>query len=210
MTRDYAFIASTVSPFVDVFLCETMSCIREATFAATAARDCFEVGARPVWVSFTLADGDDSNSPVPRLRSGEDLASAVRAIVALFPGGPLEGTNQNFLDAILFNCSSPEVIALGIMELQKLRTCSTRGEGVLLPTGVKIGGYPNAFRPNLEDGYEQKSAIQYSELAQEWVGNAKYGAEVVGGCCGIFPEHVAAMGEGLVLNTTAPSAEEWC
>jgi S-methylmethionine-dependent homocysteine/selenocysteine methylase len=43
----------------------------------------------------------------------------------------------------------------------------------------------------LQDGYrEELTPEKYGELANEWV---KSGATILGGCCGIFPEHIKCL-----------------
>lgn len=150
--------------------------------------------------------GADKLGEGVRLRSGETLASAVCAVLDVFHStGPRDGgeegigqgAGRNFLDAILLNCSSPEVITAGIMELQKMRSrkVAVGGDQKACHAAWKIGGYPNAFKPNLQDGYVERSDELYAELALEWT--THLGAEVIGGCCGIFPEQIAAMKQGL-------------
>ena len=63
----YRLLAGYMAPYVDLFVCETMTCSAEAEAAAKAA---LEVG-RPVWVAFTL---DDASA---RLRGGETLEQAL-------------------------------------------------------------------------------------------------------------------------------------
>eukprot|EP00750_Incisomonas_marina_P000215 INCI10181.2.p1 GENE.INCI10181.2~~INCI10181.2.p1 ORF type:complete len:247 (+),score=48.72 INCI10181.2:114-854(+) len=63
--EQYRLIASSIEPFVDIFLCETLSTADEAKAAVTAA--CEVAGNKPVWVSWTLHEQE------PKLRSGESI-----------------------------------------------------------------------------------------------------------------------------------------
>ncbi len=135
----------------------------------------------PLWISFTLDDH------AVALRSGETVADAVR--VAVHDLGAA---------AVLFNCSRAEVIGRAIAEA-----------GPLLPAGTGLGGYANRFEPGAEDD-EPRAANEglstlrddltpdrYAELVSGWI---RDGATIVGGCCGITPEHIAALAARLALR----------
>ena len=158
---------------VDLWLAETQSSIREVE----AVRDVLGWDDRPLWLSFTLAD--DLVDGRARLRSGEpvDRASA-RA-------------SELGAQAILFNCSPPEVMEAAVTE--------ARGA---VAAGRQLGVYANAFVPgNKQAANEGLSGLRpdtspeaYLEDAQRWV---QAGASIVGGCCGIGPGHIAALAKGL-------------
>ena len=59
----YRSLCRSLDPFVDLFLCETMSCIRESVSAATAAREIADPG-KPVYVSWTLPRGPEKDCAV--------------------------------------------------------------------------------------------------------------------------------------------------
>ena len=179
-------LVSSLVSFVDRWLVETTSSIVEATTAfATIASIGDPVAYRPRWVSFTLLDeltertdarrsGDSSNG-VARLRSGESIAAACAAIAEQ-------------ADAILFNCSQPEVMLAAVREAR-----------AALPS-IAIGVYANAF-PAMSDDAEANESLasirtdlspaRYTEFAREWVAA---GASIIGGCCGITPDHIHAIG----------------
>ncbi|MGH6894532.1 MAG: homocysteine S-methyltransferase family protein [Dongiaceae bacterium] len=162
-----------LSAHVDLWLAETQGSLAEARFAKTA------LGAdkRPFWISFTL---DDENEDLarPRLRSGECVAAAVTAMLDLG------------VAAVLFNCSQPEVMASAIDAARAVR--EARG------IRAEIGVYANAFAPqHAEAANESLSDIRadldpaaYARFVKDWV---QRGADIVGGCCGIGPEHIAAI-----------------
>jgi S-methylmethionine-dependent homocysteine/selenocysteine methylase len=133
----------------------------------------------PLWISYTVQD--DGRSAEARLRSGERVSEATEAAIAL-------GAS-----AVLFNCSQPEVMAAAIES-----ACAVIGE-----RAVRVGVYANAF-PAQGDAEEANSNLHeirkdltpegYLRFAREW---AQRGADIIGGCCGIGPEHVAALRAGL-------------
>jgi len=171
--KQYRIIAASIAPYADVLLCETMSTAEEARAALQAAS---EVGL-PVWVAWTL----DESKPV--LRSGESLEEAVAALNKV-PGA------AKALDACMFNCTSPEVI---VQAMPLLRA--------LMPEGVRVGAYANGFltAASGQGEYRDLDPKEYHEcFAAKWMTS---GASVIGGCCGIFPKHIAAIRRGLDAAT---------
>lgn len=162
-----------LSPHVDLWLAETQGSLAEVRFARAALK----ADKRPFWASFTL-DDDNEDLSRPKLRSGECVAMAVGAALDLG------------VDAILFNCSQPEVMAGALDAARSVR------EARNVP--VRIGVYANAFPPQREeaanDGLSDIRADltpdNYARFAGEW---RKLGADILGGCCGIGPEHIAAL-----------------
>jgi S-methylmethionine-dependent homocysteine/selenocysteine methylase len=165
-----------LSPHVDVWLAETLSLLDEARLVAELLID----DNRPLWLSFTL---NDQLEPGDRavLRSGEPVEAA--ASLAQSSGA----------SALLFNCSYPEVMEAAIRE----------AAAVLGESEIVLGAYANGFGPPPQD-YSANAALrdirpdlgppQYLEWARSWVAA---GATMVGGCCGIGPEHIAALAQGL-------------
>lgn len=168
-------IVDTLSPHVDLWLGETVSSINEAIIVADAI--CGD--ARPLWVSFTLQDDEDAKNKAPCLRSGELVVNAVEAVI------------NAGASAILFNCSQPEIMAPAVETAYQL--ISQR------ETSLQIGVYANAFPPapktaeanaDLMEIREDLDPEGYLGYAKLW---KKLGATIVGGCCGIGPEHIAAL-----------------
>jgi len=159
------------APLVDLWLAETQSSIDEAKLVADVL-DAHGQSA-PWWLSFTLDDGDDVDHE-PRLRSGELVVEATRAAEDLGA------------DVLLFNCSQPEVMEPAI---------AAAASATRLPIGVYANSFvmeidesaANAGMHNIRDDVTPDA---YLELARRWVAA---GASVVGGCCGIGPEHVSAL-----------------
>ncbi len=171
----YRRIAGALAPGVDLFLCETLSSGAEARSAAKAA------GAfgKPVWVAWTLAD--EANG---RLRSGESPGEAVAALDGL----PV--------DAVLFNCCTPEALSAALPALRAA-------------TSVRVGAYANAlpgFKADYVIGAQEGEGGEtpargdlgpsaYLRFARDW---RAMGADIVGGCCGIGPDHIAELRRGLI------------
>ena len=168
----YTLIAESIAPYSDVLLCETMSTADEARAAATAASKF----GKPVWVAWTLHKHE------PVLQNGETLAEAVAALDGL-----------PHIAALLFNCSHPGVVTKAIAVLRAEPS---------LPLGVALGGYANGFSQTesgdgLSTEYRDISPEEYwGAFAAQWLEDAGDGA-IVGGCCGIFPPHIARMRAGI-------------
>lgn len=167
-----------LSPFVDLWLAETLSTIAEAELV----RELLGNDPRPLWLSFTL--NDEVVVPgEPRLRSGEAVADAVAAAVRLGA------------QAVLFNCSQPEVMA----EAVQVAGDVLRQLWVNIPIGV----YANAFPPQKQEATANATVLDiradltpegYLAFARAWQAE---GASIIGGCCGIGPEHIAALRQQL-------------
>ena len=159
-------LVAAQAPYVDLWLAETMSSLAEAELAVSVLAA--SGSSAPLWISFTVDDHDGS-----RLRSGESVADAVRAVEA------------RGVEAVLFNCSRAEVMADAVRDA--LSVCS-------LPVGV----YPNLFEEVSDDDANEvlhdvradASADAYARWAEGWV---EAGATIVGGCCGTDARHIAAL-----------------
>ena len=108
----------------------------------------------------------------PKLRSGETIEQAI------------ETANTLNVSALLFNCSQVEEMkdVLDIVQKSDLE----------IPYGV----YANAFEPIKQDQdvstdgltiRDDNSVSDYYNHALKWVSQ---GATIIGGCCGIGPEHI--------------------
>jgi S-methylmethionine-dependent homocysteine/selenocysteine methylase len=164
-----------LSPYGDIWLAETLSTLAEAQLIAEILAD----DARPLWLSFTL--DDTAGAPIATLRSGESVKAA--AELAKAAGAA----------ALLFNCSKPEVMDAAVRQAM----------AALNGSDIAIGVYANGFGEE-DDGVAANEVIRairpdldpprYLAWAQAWV---ESGATIVGGCCGIGPDHIAALAGGL-------------
>lgn len=168
-------LVAGLAPHIDLWLIETQSSTAEALTALAAVK----TSRLPIFVSYTLRDEDGRAGP-PELRSGEPVADAVAATVK---AGAL---------GILFNCSQPEVMGEAVVAARKAIAASGNRK-------VELGVYANAFLPEppSDTPYAGISEIRkdldpqnYLKWVRLWV---EQGATIVGGCCGIGPEHIAAI-----------------
>ncbi len=171
---EYRLIAEIEAPYVDLFLCETMSKASEGRMAAIAAS---ETG-RPVWVAWTLSETIASDGTVS-LRSGEPISAAIAA---------LEGID---VAAVLLNCCPPETIDAGLAELVSTgRMAGAYANG--------FGPIPQAFvlgtTVEMLETRTDLDPATYADFAMNWV---EQGAGIVGGCCEVGPKHISEIARRL-------------
>ncbi|WP_217693856.1 homocysteine S-methyltransferase family protein [Neptunomonas phycophila] len=173
-------LINALNDHVDLWLNETQSLISES-LAMKALVDEIDTQKKPYWVSFTLEDAFETAEPC--LRSGEAVADAVLAMA------------NAGVDAILFNCSQPEIIADAIDVANLVLTG--------LPLKIQIGAYANAFPPQPKDATANEGLDElradltpdsYLVWAKKW---QQQGATLIGGCCGIGPDHIKALAQNL-------------
>lgn len=162
---------------VDLWLAETQSSLAEVQ----AIHAHLPSDGKPFWVSFTLQDEETDGEP--RLRSGEPVADAIEAVAGMG------------VAAVLFNCSQPEVIGAAV---DVARAITER-----LGADIAIGVYANAFPPQpkeatandgLDELREDLDPLGYLKWAKDW---QHRGASMIGGCCGIGPQHIAELKRSL-------------
>lgn len=156
---------------VDVWLGETLGSIAEAV----AVRGALERAGStlPLWISYTLDDA----GPTGRLRSGEAVTDAVARAIDL-------GATT-----VLFNCCQAETITAAVDDA--VRVAAGR---------ARLGGYANRFVASHASEGEANSGLSrfrddldpvaYGGFVQRWL---DAGVEVVGGCCGMEPAHIAEL-----------------
>ena len=168
----YRRMVRAMAADVDLFLCETMSCAREARCAAAEALG--HGGGKPVYVAWTLGE-----EPGTGLRSGETVAEAFAA---------LDGLD---VASFLFNCTHPEAIEAGLVELRAL-------------TDKPLGCYPNrlnrvpaAWTLDNERVIGLRDDLPVELYVESIQRSIECGATIVGGCCGIGPRYIQAMSESV-------------
>lgn len=149
----------------DLILLETLSLVRSSTYATVEAL--LETGI-PVWLSFR------------RCRQG------VCGVYGEHWGGP-EGDafgraarrfEEMGVGALAINCIPPDHVAGMLAWLRDF-------------TDLPLGVYPNLGYLSVA-GWREEPGVhgrEYAELALAW---RDEGAQIVGGCCGVRPEHLAA------------------
>jgi S-methylmethionine-dependent homocysteine/selenocysteine methylase len=170
MFEEYRRMSSFLAPHVDILLCETMTNEHEAR---AAARACQGLG-KPVWLAWTLDDAFNERGDAV-LRDGTTIKNAFKALPEMA------------FEALLFNCCQPEVVDDALKQLGAL-------------TDITIGAYANGFTA-IPDEFDLGNAevigkrtdlapAAYLEFTKEWQAS---GASIIGGCCEIGPEHIAAL-----------------
>ena len=149
----------------DLILLETLSLVRSSTYATVEAL--LETGI-PVWLSFR------------RCRQG------VCGVYGEHWGGP-EGDafgraarrfEEMGVGALAINCIPPDHVPGMLAWLRKF-------------TDLPLGVYPNLGYLSVA-GWREEPGVhgpEYAELALAW---RDEGAQIIGGCCGVTPEHLAA------------------
>jgi S-methylmethionine-dependent homocysteine/selenocysteine methylase len=178
-----ATLVDALAPSVDLWLAETLSASVEAELVAAMIAATGGAALKPMWLSFTL---EDMIAPgqAPRLRSGESVVDVVKTCARIKA------------QAVLFNCSQPEVMGPAVtIAAQTLRALGGPANE------MKIGVYANAFVPlrvttaanaELSNLRVDVTPAVYLDWARDWVSR---GASIVGGCCGIGPEHIVELGK---------------
>ena len=142
----------------------------KALLPGTASRS----GSPLLWK--TRAPGSE-----PTLRSG-----VADAVTALASAG---------VDAILFNCCQPEVIegalkvAVAALQVQGAHRRSPRRLCQRLPPQPKA-----TANDGLDEIRGDLGPLDYLGWAERW---RRAGANLIGGCCGIGPEHIEALASRL-------------
>jgi homocysteine S-methyltransferase len=183
--KDFDLILPALYPHIDFWLAETVSCLAELSAILLALEKLHNsVPAKPIWVSLTLKDQWQAEKPV--LRSGESIAAAFSEI------------SHSSAEAILFNCSQPEFISAAVKEATAVQKNHTKL--------LQIGAYANTFPPRkadanasaeLSDLRDELTPQRYLAFAQQWRND---GATLIGGCCGIGPEHIQALHQWFIAD----------
>lgn len=156
-------------PSSDLVLAETLSCIEEIKAVQTVFLNCDQ----PLWLSFTL-DDDLEDKSISNLRSGESLKEALKSI------------DFDKVEAILFNCSQPEVME-NALRITRDIVSSKILTGAYANTFPSINSSQKDANSQLRELREELTPEIYKDFALKWV---EAGASIIGGCCGIGPEHI--------------------
>lgn len=159
-------VVTKLDPYVDLYLCESLSTIPQALLAARVAM----TSNKPVWVSWKL---QDNVRGMPRLFSGETIPQAVDSLLTHLP---------RFVDAYLFNCSTPDSISSALPQLRQV-------------TSRPIGAFARLSSLDVTGKAVTMSPEEYAKVAARWV--EVYGVNIVGGCCGIGANHIRALAKRL-------------
>ena len=168
--------AEFLAPLVDLFICETMSCIKEARAAAVAAAST----GKPVWLSWSIEDSGAAN-----LRSGESIRAA---------WDDIDGMG---VSAVLLNCSPPEAISKVLPELVSLSNIPVGAyANAFTPIPEKWDFHGDASIPPSRIDITPQA---YADHAANWLAA---GARIIGGCCEVGPAHIEQLNQRLKLRIT--------
>lgn len=180
--EDYQAMATALAPHIDCFLAETMSSIEEASQAIEAVGNLPKVSL-PMMVSFTL-------NGKGKIRSNESLAEAIPKVIKC-----ADKKNINLV-GVLVNCAEPEAVTKAFEDVRS----NSRLQGLLEERHLLLGAYANRLTPvpdqwSLETSEEAQAMRDdlspkeyFDNFVKLWVN--ELGVQMIGGCCGITPEHI--------------------
>ncbi|MEZ9233360.1 homocysteine S-methyltransferase family protein [Vibrio amylolyticus] len=157
---------------IDIWVVETISSLAEFELVHSLLSE----SPKPVYYAFTLVD--ELALPA-KLRSGEEVRTVMETVA------------KSNAKGVMFNCSRPEVMNEAILD--------SKSSFEKANANIEIGVYANGFTPIQDDhlANDGLSAIrddlspkQYLEFAKTWLNS---GATIIGGCCGIHPEHISEL-----------------
>ena len=162
----YKTLIEGLLPYVDIFLCETISSIQE-TQNVLKALDFYNKEI-PIWLSWTLKEDKKD-----LLRSGESIEEAFKLAEKYNP------------EAYLFNCTDPNAISSGIEVLLNLTDKPIGGYPNVfsVPDGWTLDNDVETLKNDL-------TKESFSSFCKVW---QVKGASIFGGCCGVGPELMAEM-----------------
>jgi S-methylmethionine-dependent homocysteine/selenocysteine methylase len=175
-TEHAEHIGRLVEAGVDLIFLETMGTLLEARIAAEEAQK----SGGEYMVSFLGEKGG-------AIFSGESLHDAVKAVAPLSPS------------AICVNCVSPKVIAPLLQNLlQAVRDLP-------VPHRCPVGVYANVGSTDVNFSSPIVCEVdpeEYGEFARRW---HRAGFQLIGGCCGTTPDHIAAIAKAFALRNQKKS-----
>ena len=162
----YKTLIEGLLPYVDIFLCETISSVQE-TQNVLKALDLYNKEI-PIWLSWTLKEDKKD-----LLRSGESIEEAFKFAEKYNP------------EAYLFNCTDPNAISSGLEVLQRLTDKPIGGYPNVfsVPDGWTLDNDVVTLKNDL-------TKASFPSFCHTW---QEKGASIFGGCCGIGPELMAEM-----------------
>lgn len=163
--------AGFLAPHIDLFICETLSCIKEARAAAAAAAST----GKPVWLSWSIDDSGLAN-----LRSGESVRAA------------WDDISDTGISAVLLNCSPPEAISKALPELVSISDIPVGAyANAFTPIPEKWDFHGDTSIPPSRTDVTPEA---YADHAANW---QTAGARIIGGCCEVGPAHIAQLNHSL-------------
>ena len=188
---------------VDVLLLETVGSLREARYYLSEIQQYWKDHSKtkgrqslpslPVWLSFCVKSeyGQDQE---PTLLTGEQISDSIEALLK-------EGLLDN-VEVLMVNCCDVRLVKESIRKIRSTLRKNNKHDQ------IRIGTYPNAFSiPPPDAANHTLRQVDYNISPHvmkcqttEWI---QEGATVIGGCCGVNPDHIRAMA-GLALVVCQP------
>eukprot|EP01084_Bolivina_argentea_P309106 534629_1 len=176
----YNIIANTLNDKgIDIFLCETMSGIKECEFALKAIQKLKINQKQKCWISFTLNDKGLT-------RANESINDVIHNLQQYFM--------CNNVEIISMNCCMPESIDIA------LENINDKSINILNEYGIQIGCYANAntyHNDQWEMSENEPAKVRdiltpkyyYEMFVKKWLKKYSF-IGMIGGCCHVFPEHI--------------------
>lgn len=161
-------VAVLVEAGADLVLIESMSGIFQLLPAVEAATR----SGLPVFLGVHA-------TPAGTMTNGETMEELVRSLE----------TEGHRVDAILLMCSAPEAISA---TLPNLRAAFRGAVGAYANIGYKRAGRPVRYPETQYHVFEteENPPERYAEYGRRWL---NLGCQIIGGCCGTTPDHIAAL-----------------
>ena len=197
-TSIYSKMINALHPFVDAIIGETMSCVNEALQIVDAYHETLPIKQQqqpiPLLLSFTLNQNG-------HFRDGESVVNGINRVIEYITTTVYKISSQpqiiNPLHAILFNCCEPEAITTALKEISENEPLQRR----LKKYKILLGAYAHRLTPIAENwSLETSTGAQamrcglsprdyYHDFVKVWINDL--GVQIIGGCCGIAPQHIA-------------------
>jgi S-methylmethionine-dependent homocysteine/selenocysteine methylase len=183
--RTYCMIAQVFIDYsMDGIIVETMSSIHEMSLTIEALNSRDSDKLPPVILSWSLnTDG--------LLHSKESPSNAIMSALAA-------RKVHLRVEAIAFNCCLPEAVTIALQQLDS-KLLSELRDG-----SIGLGAYPNMLVP-VSDNWDNHHPIPsrkdlspdslWNDYVHIWI--KKYGITHVGGCCGVLPNFIERIRQGV-------------
>jgi len=180
LQQEYNNMLRHLAPHVDVVLCETLSTFEEARIATSIS----QLNNARTWLSVPVRVSRTRLKEQINMISGEDFASGISKMVDC--------------EAVLLNCCLPNHIDAAMPTLSRI--CQKNNQ--------LFGAYPNAgqiiplfFTNDVFIEPVEMNNTHFCDFATRW---RDIGATLIGGCCGITPNNIAALNKSVEGQTTLP------
>ncbi|KAG7361717.1 vitamin B12-dependent methionine synthase family protein [Nitzschia inconspicua] len=219
-SKFYRRMCQSLAPHVDAFLGETMSSVAESLQVLDAVASLGPQEQRPLFISYTLDSKgnfrDGKELPIGiremldhwkskyhqaegKLMLDVDLKLKLEndfVVSAFFFSNPNVLCDYK-VSAVLFNCCLPEAITIALERIRSDKDLVA----LLNESGILLGAYANRLTHidagwSLQESESPQSLRQdldedqyWTDFVSRWIN--EHQVQLVGGCCGIRPSHIA-------------------